>query len=64
MITLKRRTLTCERCGCSELSFLARVNLNTNEIIHDFDLDGVKCDECGVIDSWELKETKTKKENK
>ena len=56
--------LTCERCGCSELSFLARVNLNTDEIIHDFDLDGLECDDCGVIDSWELKEIKTKKGNK
>ena len=53
----------CERCGCSELSFLARVDLNTNKIITDFDLDGVKCDDCGVIDVWELKEVKEKEQN-
>jgi len=49
----------CEGCGSTNLNFLARVDLNTNTVIHDFDLDGLQCDNCGGIESW-----RTEKDNK
>ena len=44
----------CEGCGSTNLNYLARVDLNTNTIIHNFDLDGLQCDNCGGIESWRI----------
>ena len=49
--------MSCEGCGSTNLDFLARVDLNTNQILHNFDLDGLKCDNCGGIESWRIKES-------
>lgn len=46
--------IKCKRCGGSNIEYLARVDINTDKIMNDFDLDGVKCDSCGVIEVWEL----------
>ena len=51
--------ISCEGCGSTNLNYLARVDLNTNTVIHDFDLDGLQCDNCGGIESW-----RTEKDNK
>ena len=49
-----KKMIRCKRCGGSNIEYLARVDINTDKIINDFDLDGVKCDSCGVIEVWEL----------
>ena len=43
----------CRRCNGVNITFLARVDMNTNQVESDFDLDGVKCDECGVLEDGE-----------
>ena len=44
----------CNLCNGVNLTFLARVDINTNKVETDFDLDDVKCDKCGVLenDEW------------
>ena len=43
----------CKKCSGVNLTFLARVNINTNQVECDFDLGDVKCDKCGVLEDGE-----------